>query len=72
MTTGSAGALLIGVSMVPRAEIAMVIAQQGHDMGEWAMPAAVYSALALISIVTCIFSPIFVRWIIRKHPQSLG
>ena len=72
MTTGSAGALLIGVSMVPRAEIAMVIAQQGHDMGEWAMPAAVYSALALISIVTCIISPIFVRWIIRKHPQSLG
>ena len=50
----------------------MVIAQQGHDMGEWAMPAAVYSALALISIVTCIISPIFVRWIIRKHPQSLG
>ena len=71
MTTGLAGATLIGISMVPRAEIAMVIAQQGRDLGDWAMPPEVYSSLAMISIVTCIISPFGIRWIIRKFPQSL-
>ena len=71
-TTGSAGAVLIGVSMVPRAEIAMIIAQQGHDLGEWALPEKAYTSLALISIVTCIASPLAIRWIIRKYPQSIN
>ncbi|MBT3329891.1 MAG: cation:proton antiporter [Rhodospirillaceae bacterium] len=71
MTTGYAGAALIGISMVPRAEIAMVIAQQGSDLGEWAMPAEVFSSLAMISVVTCILSPLGIRWIIAKFPQSL-
>jgi Kef-type K+ transport system membrane component KefB len=71
MTTGFSGAALIGVSMVPRAEIAMVIAQQGSDLGDWAMPAEAYSGLALISVVTCLATPLAIRWIIRKYPQSL-
>ena len=71
MSTGLAGASLIGISMVPRAEIAMVIAQQGRDLGEWAMPAQAYSSLAMISVVTCLISPLGIRWIIRKFPQAL-
>lgn len=71
MTTGLAGATLIGISMVPRAEIAMVIAQQGRDLGDWAMPALAYSSLAMISVVTCLIAPLGIRWIIRKFPQSL-
>ncbi|MBT5941009.1 MAG: cation:proton antiporter, partial [Rhodospirillaceae bacterium] len=57
MTTGSAGATLIGISMVPRAEIALVIAQQGSILGDWAVPAEVFSSIAMISIVTCLISP---------------
>ena len=72
MTTGSAGAALIGISMVPRAEIAMVIARQGSELGDWAMPAEAYSSLAMISVVTCLFAPLGMRWIIRKYPRSLG
>ena len=71
MTTGLAGATLIGISMVPRAEIAMVIAQQGNDLGDWALPAEAYSSLAMISVVTCLIAPLGIRWIIRKYPQSL-
>ena len=71
MTTGSAGAALIGVSMVPRVEIAMIVAQQGVNLGEWAMPLEIYSSLAMISIVTCVLSPLAIRWIMRKHPESL-
>jgi len=71
MTTGSAGAALIGISMVPRAEIAMIIAQQGKNLGDWAMPPEVYSSLAMISIMTCLLSPLAIRWIIRNYPKSL-
>lgn len=71
MSTGIAGAALIGVSMVPRAEIAMVIAQQGSELGDWAVPPEVYSALALISVVTCLVSPIAMRWILRRYPRSV-
>ncbi|MBT3992037.1 MAG: cation:proton antiporter [Rhodospirillaceae bacterium] len=72
MTTGSAGATLIGISMVPRAEIALVIAQQGSILGDWAVPAEVFSSIAMISIVTCLISPLGIRWIIRNFPKSLG
>lgn len=70
MTTSLAGAALIGVSMVPRAEIAMVIAQQGRDLGDWAMPPEAYSALALISVATCLLAPFAMRWILRRYPRS--
>ena len=70
-TTGLAGATLIGVSMVPRAEIAMVIAQEGQDLGDWALPPEAYSALAMVSVVTCLVAPIGIRWIIRRYPRSL-
>lgn len=71
MSTGASGAALIGISMVPRAEIAMVIAQQGKNLGEWAMPAEVFSSITMISIVTCLIAPLGIRWIIRKFPKSL-
>jgi Kef-type K+ transport system membrane component KefB len=70
MTTGYTGASLIGISMVPRAEIAMLIAQQGSDLGDWALPAEAFAGLAMVSIVTCLFSPMGIRWIIRKYPHS--
>ena len=44
-STGAAGAALIGVSMVPRAEIAMIVVQQGRSLGDWAVPANVYGGL---------------------------
>ena len=71
MTTGLAGAALIGISMVPRAEIAMVIAQQGRELGDWAMPPEAYSALALISVATCLVAPVAMRWILRRYPRSI-
>ena len=44
-STGAAGAALIGVSMVPRAEIAMIVVQQGRSLSAWAVPANVYGGL---------------------------
>ena len=67
LTPSGAGALLIGVSMVPRAEIAMVIGQQARELGDWAMPPEVYSGIAFISLVTCLVSPFAVRALLKRR-----
>jgi Kef-type K+ transport system membrane component KefB len=61
-------AALIGVSMTPRAEIAMVIMQQGHRLGDWAVSAHAYGAMIVVSLATCIFAPPVVRAILAKWP----
>lgn len=67
---GWSGAVLIGISMVPRAEIALVVARQGKELGEWALPPEVYSALVLIVAVTCTVSPAVLRGLLRQWPQK--
>ncbi|MDP6707472.1 MAG: cation:proton antiporter [Alphaproteobacteria bacterium] len=71
LTTGGTGALLIGVSMVPRAEIAMVIGQQARELGDWAMPAEVYSGIALVSLATCLVTPFAVRALLRQRAREV-
>ncbi len=68
-TAGWTGAVLIGVSMVPRAEIALVIARQGKDLGDWALTTEAYSALVLIVAVTSTLAPAVVRVLLRRWPQ---
>jgi Kef-type K+ transport system membrane component KefB len=71
MTTSGGGALLIGVSMVPRAEMAMVIGQQARELGDWAMPAGVYSGIALVALVTSLITPIAVHILLRRRARFI-
>lgn len=66
---GWPGALLIGASMIPRAEIAMVIVQHGLELGPWAISPRVFSAMVFVSLATCILSPVIVTRLLRKWPQ---
>ena len=50
-------ALLVGISMVPRAEIAMIIMQRGRQLGDWAVPPGLYAAVALVAVTTCVTVP---------------
>jgi len=68
--TDPVSALLISVSMVPRAEIAMVIMQKGHDLGAWAVPDAVFSGMVLVSLATCVISPAVLRMLLKRWPQK--
>jgi Kef-type K+ transport system membrane component KefB len=68
--TGFTGFVLIGASMIPRAEIAMVIMQRGLRLGSWAVPDKVYGAMVMVSAVTCLFSPLIVRPLLKKWPQK--
>lgn len=65
---GWRGALLVGISMIPRAEIAMVIIRRGRLLGEWAVPPHVFSAMVAVSFATCIIAPIVLRPSFRLWP----
>lgn len=70
LLVGGTSAILIGTSMIPRAEIAMVIVQHGLELGPWAMPPQVFAAMVFVSLATCTLSPIAVTILLRRWPQK--
>lgn len=64
--TGAYATLLIGSSMVPRAEITMVVIQRGKQLGTWAMPEDLYAAMVLVSAATCLGTVLFLHWALRR------
>jgi len=61
-----AGAALLGVSMIPRAEIAMVVLQQGVLLGAWAVSKQLFSAMVVVSLLSCLLAPIAIRAGLRR------
>lgn len=47
----------LGLSMVPRAEIAMVVLAQGSRLGPAVVPERLYGAMALVTALTCTLAP---------------
>lgn len=66
---GLPAAVLVSVSMVPRAEITMVIMSRARELGDWALPKDIYSAVILVCAVTCLVSPVVVRCLLKKWPS---
>ena len=66
ITLGWTGAILIGISMVPRAEIMMVVMQKGLQLGDWAVNADIFAAMVIVSTITSIISPLFLRPLLRN------
>ena len=62
---GGYGALLIGVSMIPRAEIAMVIMQKALKAG--ADPAA-FTAMMVVTVGTVLITSLTLPWLMRHEP----
>lgn len=58
--------VLIGLSMVPRAEVAMIIAQRSINLGDDAMPEHIFTAIILTCMATCIFPPITLKKLIPR------
>lgn len=59
--TGWRGTLLLGMSMIPRAEISMIIIQKGLSLGDWAMPHKLFGSMIVVSTLTCLAVPILLR-----------
>jgi len=53
-------ASLLAVSMVPRAEITMIIMQRARASGSGLIPDSIYTAMITVSILTCVGAPVVV------------
>lgn len=56
---------LMGVSMVPRAEIALLITSTAATLGPWAMPPEAYGAMVVVAVVTSVGAPIVLAPLLR-------
>jgi len=62
-------AVLLGVSMVPRAEIALLIVFQASLLGEEIISPELYAAMVLVAVLTSIISPVYLRYLFKKQNQ---
>jgi len=61
---GRTSGLVIGVSMVPRAEVALLAVERGHAMG--VVPEEVFAGMAAVSLVTAITVPLLLTPLLRS------
>jgi Kef-type K+ transport system membrane component KefB len=59
-------ALILAVSMVPRAEIALVVLYACRAVDERIVPPDVFAAMVVVSLGTCIVSPILLRRMLSR------
>jgi Kef-type K+ transport system membrane component KefB len=71
LTSHRAG-LLIGFSMIPRAEIFLIVMLHGVTMQPQAVPQPLYAAAVFTSLATCILGPLAVQWLMRRETAGEG
>ncbi len=69
LVTDHRTALLIGLSMIPRAEIAMVVVQQARYLGDWAVPPELFGGMIVVSLLTCLVIPLVLQVLLRQFPH---
>jgi Kef-type K+ transport system membrane component KefB len=70
LVMGVQSGALIGMSMVPRAEIALVIMQKGMNLGDWAVDQKLFGSMVVVSALTCLVAPVLVRTFLARWPQG--
>ena len=63
---GSSSAVVLGLSLVPRAEIALVIMQRGLELGDWAVPPTLFAQVVIVSAVTVMGVPVVLRPLLSR------
>ncbi len=69
---GRQAAMLVGASMVPRAEITLIIMQMGQGLGDWAVSGAIFAAVVLTSVLTCILGALSVKALLARATSRPG
>lgn len=67
LMAGRRSGALLGASMVPRAEIFLVVMLGGLHLGDWAVPQSLYTAAVLASVGTCLAGPLLVARLLAGH-----
>ena len=70
-TLGKGAGVLIGLSMIPRAEIALIIIQRGFSLGEWAVSSTIFAYIVVICFVTTLLIPLMLRTAMKYHQPNL-
>mgnify|MGYP001801707043 FL=1 len=68
--TDLTGATLIGFSMIPRAEISMIVMQRGLILGDWAVDNNVFTGMVFVCAATSFIVPIFLNSLLRIQLQE--
>lgn len=69
--TGGSGALLIGLSMVPRAEITLIIMQRGLELGSWAVTPEMFADMVMVAALTALLVPPLARPLLtHRSPKT--
>ncbi|ACV68195.1 cation:proton antiporter [Desulfohalobium retbaense] len=63
---------LIGASMIPRAEIALVIMQKGLHLDTSPVSEQLFGAMVVVSALSCVLAPIVVRGLLQRWPQTIN
>jgi Kef-type K+ transport system membrane component KefB len=70
LVIGRNDAALLGVSMIPRAEIAMVIVYQCRQLGERVVPDEVLAGMVLVTAASTIVCPLVLRPLLKRRVQA--
>jgi Kef-type K+ transport system membrane component KefB len=71
-TLGPGPALVVGVGMVPRAEIALFVADQGRRLGPEYVPAALHGGIVSVVFATCLLTPPLLRRLLVGQRARFG
>ena len=63
---GNRDAAALGISMIPRAEIAMVIMFQCRQFGDAIVSNTVFASMVLVAVMTSIAGPMMLRYMLRE------
>jgi Kef-type K+ transport system membrane component KefB len=67
---GMIGAAVTGISMVPRAEIAMIVMEKGFDLGSDIVPQKLFAAMVIVVAGTTLLTPAILPSFVRAWSQK--
>ena len=65
----SRDALVLGVSMIPRAEIALVVIYECAAIDSRIVTSEVFAGMVLVSLATSVVAPVALRWILGREAR---
>jgi Kef-type K+ transport system membrane component KefB len=67
---GGADRLIIGVGMLPRVEVALIVASMGKSLG--VLNDALYSVIIIVVLLTVLMTPALLKWAIERKSGLIG
>jgi hypothetical protein len=54
--------------MVPLTKIALIVMTYGRQLGNWAVPQALFDAMVLTCLFTAVVAPVATAWLLDRLP----